>query len=83
MQKIRDWFAAHPDRAQEIMNRNASYVFFRSACRKQDHGPIGAEGVALTPLRSLAVDPRFVKPLGTPLWLDTADGFGAPEFCSG
>ncbi|MGY8958408.1 MAG: 3D domain-containing protein, partial [Alphaproteobacteria bacterium] len=33
-------------------------------------GPIGAQGVALTPRRSLAVDRRFI-PLGVPIWLDT------------
>jgi membrane-bound lytic murein transglycosylase A len=69
MQKIRAWLTAHPDRAQEVMDFNASYVFFR---RLKGEGPIGAEGVALTPLRSLAVDPTFVK-LGIPVWLDTSD----------
>ena len=34
-------------------------------------------GVALTPGRSLAVDPRFV-PLGAPIWLDTTDPDAAP-----
>ena len=47
------------------MNRNASYVFFREI---QGDGPIGAEGVALTPGRSLAVD-RSRLPLGVPVWL--------------
>jgi membrane-bound lytic murein transglycosylase A len=35
-------------------------------------GPVGAEGVVLTPGRSLAVDRAFL-PLGVPLWLDLAD----------
>ncbi|MCZ6483598.1 MAG: 3D domain-containing protein, partial [Alphaproteobacteria bacterium] len=34
--------------------------------------PIGAEGVPLTPGRSLAVDRAFV-PFGVPVWLDAAD----------
>jgi len=35
-------------------------------------GPIGGEGVCLTPLRSIAVD-RSVVPLGSLVWLDTVD----------
>ena len=33
-------------------------------------GPIGAQNVALTPQRSLAVDLRHM-PLGVPIWIDT------------
>lgn len=66
MQSIRGWLAAHPEQADEIMNTNASYVFFREL--EQD-GPIGAEGVVLTPERSLAVD-RTMIPYGLPLWVD-------------
>ena len=51
------------------MNLNPSYVFFRVV---EGDGPIGAQGVALTPGRSLAVDPTFI-PYGVPLWLDTTD----------
>ena len=74
MPAIRAWLAAHPDRAEDVMNRNPSYVFFRTLTTDS---PIGAAGVPLTPQRSLAVDPAFIS-LGTPLWLDTTDGHGAP-----
>ncbi len=67
MQSIRDWLRANPEQAQEIMNRNKRFIFFRKI---EGDGPIGAMGVALTPARSLAVDPRYM-PLGVPLWLDT------------
>lgn len=67
MQAIRSWIDAHPARAQALMDKNASYVFFRVI---RGDGPIGAEGVALTPGRSLAVDRRLM-PLGAPVWLDT------------
>jgi membrane-bound lytic murein transglycosylase A len=67
MQSIRDWLAANPEEAVEVMRTNASYVFFRELTGE---GPLGAQGVALTPGRSLAVDPRFL-PYGAPLWLDT------------
>jgi membrane-bound lytic murein transglycosylase A len=73
MEKIRAWLAMHPGDADEVMNFNASYVFFKIM---RGAGPVGAEGVALSPQRSLAVDPAFVK-LGTPVWLDTADAAGA------
>ena len=67
MQGIRDWLRAHPDEAREVMQKNARYIFFRTI---SGDGPIGAQGVALTPGRSLAVDPQFM-PLGAPVWLDT------------
>jgi membrane-bound lytic murein transglycosylase A len=66
MQSIRAWLAANPAEAAALMNANPSYVFFREL---PGDGPVGAQGAALTPLRSLAVDRRFV-PLGTPVWLD-------------
>ncbi len=67
MQKIRDWLRANPEKAQEMMQRNARYIFFREITGE---GPIGAQGVALTPGRSLAVDSSLL-PLGVPLYLDT------------
>lgn len=66
MQTIRQWMADHPEKADEIMNTNRSYVFFRELT---EDGPEGGEGVALTPLRSLAVD-RSKIPYGVPIWLD-------------
>lgn len=73
MPSIRAWLAAHPDQAGQVMAANPSYVFFR---RVDGEGPIGAQGVALTPGRSLAVDRRYV-PLGVPVWLDTLDPLDA------
>jgi membrane-bound lytic murein transglycosylase A len=67
MQAIRDWLRANPDQAREIMERNKRYIFFRLI---EGEGPVGAQGVALTAGRSLAVDPKHL-PLGAPLWLDT------------
>ncbi len=76
MPAVRAWLKAHPDRAQNIMNQNRSYIFFRRIDNVvENEGPIGAAGLSLTPLRSIAVDPAFI-PLGLPLWLDTADGTG-------
>lgn len=65
MQSIREWLQAHPDQAAEFMNLNPSYVFFEEI---KGEGPLGAQNVALTPTRSMAVD-RTKIPYSTPLWL--------------
>jgi membrane-bound lytic murein transglycosylase A len=66
-QGIRSWVDNNPERAASLLSVNRRYIFFREI---KGDGPIGAEGVALTEGRSLAVDTRFL-PLGLPLWLDT------------
>jgi len=70
MQSIRAWIRAHPEAGKALMAENPSYVFFREL---NGDGPLGAEGVVLTPGRSLAVDRSFV-PLGVPVYLDAGDG---------
>ncbi|MCR9212793.1 MAG: MltA domain-containing protein [Proteobacteria bacterium] len=67
MQAIRSWLDANPDQADEVMQLNASYVFFRQL---DGDGPIGAQGVELTAERSLAVDRKWM-PLGVPIFLET------------
>jgi membrane-bound lytic murein transglycosylase A len=69
MPGIRAWLAAHPTETKDILDANPSYVFFREIA---GDGPVGSEGVVLTPGRSLAVDTKFL-PLGTPFWLDAAE----------
>lgn len=66
LQTIRAWLHAHPDQMRGVMDLNPSYIFFRTI---DGEGPIGAQGVALTAGRSLAVDRRYI-PLGAPVWLD-------------
>ena len=70
---LRQWIKAHPADGRALMDRNPSYVFFREMT---GDGPLGSEGVALTPGRSLAVDPAFI-PYGVPIWLDTTDPVNA------
>jgi membrane-bound lytic murein transglycosylase A len=74
MQSIREWLAANPGAARELMNRNPSFVFFRPLAPPASNmdGPPGSEGVPLTPGRSLAVDRNFLA-MGLPVWLDAAD----------
>jgi len=72
MQSIRAWMEKNPDKADELMNTNKSYVFFDTL--KNDGGPVGGEGVSLTTERSLAIDHGLV-PYGLPVWLQAE----APE----
>jgi peptidoglycan lytic transglycosylase A len=69
MQGIQAWARANPERLDELLNANPSYVFFREAPNSKD-GPVGALGVPLTAERSIAVDSRSV-PLGAPVFLAT------------
>jgi len=69
MQGIKAWGKANPGRLTELLNQNASYVFFRELPADLP-GPLGALGLPLTPRRSLAVDPRYV-PLGVPVFVAT------------
>lgn len=68
MQSIEQWLEQNPDRADDIMNTNQSYVFFQEL---DGEGPLGGENIALTPRRSLAID-RSLLPYGLPLWVDIA-----------
>ena len=71
MQGIQAWGRANPARLQSVLDANPSYVFFRELpVADPSAGPVGALGVALTPERSIAADPRFI-PLGAPLYLAT------------
>lgn len=72
MQGIQAWARAHPQKLDELLNANPSYVFFRElpSSLGPDSGPIGALGVPLTAERSIAVDPRYVT-LGAPVFLAT------------
>ena len=67
LQSIRAWLHDHPGEAVDVMNLNPSFVFFREL--KDTGGPLGAEGVALSPGRSLAVDGKKL-PYGVPVYLD-------------
>lgn len=67
MQTIRSWLQAHPSEIAEILEKNASYVFFKKLLNQS---PFGTEHVELTPERSLAVDLAYI-PLGAPTWLVT------------
>ena len=68
MQRIREWMAAHPDEAPKVRATNRSYVFFRITGLSNEGEPIGAQGVPLTPGRSIAVD--RLHAYGTPFFIE-------------
>ncbi len=71
MQSIKSWAAANPQRLEELLNQNPSFVFFRELpLANPATGPVGALGVPLTAGRSIAIDPRYI-PLGAPVFLAT------------
>jgi membrane-bound lytic murein transglycosylase A len=73
MAAIRAWMAGNPDKAAALRRENPSYVFFREIT---GDGPLGAQQVALTPGRSLAVDRAFIA-LSVPLWLEARERFSS------
>jgi membrane-bound lytic murein transglycosylase A len=69
MDRIRQWMDANPDEARKLRRTNRSYVFFQETDLGEHTAIEGAQGVTLTPLRSLAVD-RSIHVYGTPIWID-------------
>lgn len=68
---IKAWLAQNPSRINELLWSNPRTVFFREEAMSAldaAWGPKGAQGVPLTPGRSIAVDPGSI-PYGTPVWL--------------
>lgn len=69
MQSIRAWLADHPERVDEILWHNRSYIFFRAAeVADLSRGPIAAAKVPLIAGRSLAVD-RNIHTFGFPFFV--------------
>ncbi len=74
MPEIKKWLEENPLKADELMNENPRYIFFREIKDiNVNEGPIGAAQIPLTPRRSMAVDRDFI-PLGSLLWLEAKDG---------
>ena len=67
---IKNWVRRNPAEGRELLYHNPSYVFFREVSRvPSDKGPLGAMNRSVTAMRSIAVDPAFVK-LGAPVWVE-------------
>jgi membrane-bound lytic murein transglycosylase A len=69
LDKIRDFMEANPEEGKELRRKNRSFVFFQETPLGAQAECIGAQGVPLTPGRSLAVDKR-IHVYGTPIWID-------------
>ena len=71
--RCKSWLRANGlelgQRARNVLHANQSYVFFRlEEDADPQAGPVGAQGVPLSSLRSIAID-RTVWPYGTPVWV--------------
>jgi len=75
------WAAQNPQRVQQLLWSNPRYVFFREEPLSDldaAFGPKGAQGVPLTPGRSIAIDPGSI-PYGTPVWLASRGPAGSMQ----
>jgi membrane-bound lytic murein transglycosylase A len=80
LERIREWMRANPQSAEEVLRQNRSFVFFRIDGLSDDRQPkdvrgaphereaVGAQGVPLTPGRSIAVD-NALHVYGTPFFI--------------
>ncbi len=59
MQAIRKWLELNPERMDEVLHHNKSFVFFK----KETGGPYGCLGVEVTAFRSIATD-SYLFPKG-------------------
>ena len=72
------WAAQNPQRVPQLLWSNPRYIFFKEEALSEldaRFGPRGAQGVPLTPGRSIAVDPGSI-PYGTPVWLASSGAAG-------
>jgi membrane-bound lytic murein transglycosylase A len=69
MQRIREWMDQNPDGAKELRRANRAYVFFREVNLSDKDEAVGAQGVPLTPGRSIAVD-KGLHVYGTPFFIE-------------
>ncbi|MGM4894840.1 murein transglycosylase A [Tardiphaga sp. 839_C3_N1_4] len=69
MQRIRQYMDENPDAASELRRQNRSYVFFREVQLSDKDEAVGAQGVPLTPGRSIAVD-KSLHVYGTPFFIE-------------
>lgn len=79
VESTKAWAAKNPQRVQQMLWSNPRYTFFQEQPLSEldtAFGPKGAQGVALTPGRSIAVDPGSI-PYGTPVWLASRGGAGS------
>jgi membrane-bound lytic murein transglycosylase A len=69
MQRIRQYFEENPEAANEVRRQNKAFVFFREVRLSDKDEAVGAQGVPLTPGRSIAVD-KALHVYGTPFFVE-------------
>jgi len=79
LERIREWVRANPQSAEEILRQNRSFMFFRivgltddrqaAGYQEKPREAIGAQGITLTPTRSIAVD-NALHVYGTPFFIE-------------
>lgn len=69
MQRIRQYFEENPEAANEVRRQNKAFVFFREVQLAEKDEAVGAQGVPLTPGRSIAVD-KALHVYGTPFFVE-------------
>ena len=76
VESTKAWAFKNPQRVQQMLWSNPRYTFFQEQPLTEldsAFGPRGAQGVPLTPGRSIAVDPGSI-PYGTPVWMASRGG---------
>jgi len=68
LERIREWMRLNLPEAEDVRRQNRSFVFFRIVGLGDDREPAGAQGVPLTPGRSIAVD-NALHVYGTPFFI--------------
>jgi membrane-bound lytic murein transglycosylase A len=80
-ERIREWVRANRQSVEELLRQNRSFMFFRIVGLTDDRRPagvaemprereaIGAQGISLTPARSIAVD-NALHVYGTPFFIE-------------
>jgi membrane-bound lytic murein transglycosylase A len=76
-ERIRAWMAAHPEEASKVRASNRAYAFFRVTGLTNQGEPVGAQGVPLTPGRSIAVD--HLHEYGTPFFIEAKLPIGSAK----
>jgi membrane-bound lytic murein transglycosylase A len=79
LERIREWVRANPQSAKEFLRQNRSFMFFRivgltddrqaAGYQEKPREAIGAQGITLTPTRSIAVD-NALHVYGTPFFIE-------------
>jgi membrane-bound lytic murein transglycosylase A len=66
---IKSWLRKYPDRADEVLYSNESFIFFREQGGNLAYGSMG---VNLVPKSTIAVDTKYI-PLGVPIYIRSVE----------